>query len=179
MRLIETLKERSARLAEGARGRGIDALGKVRAGTLDWHRTLEARRAELEQAERPRWLTSIGSLQLLFITRVDRALEVFGDRVREEIARLAKLELGAGAPKPAPRGKTAAKKRAAARAGKADGKPSRRLVMPIAGYDELSAKDALAEIARLTPAQCAVVREHERSNKNRKTVLKALDARAA
>lgn len=168
--LIDTLKERSSRLAVTARDRGLGALGKVRSGTLDWHRTLEARRAELERTERPRWLTPIGGLQILVIDRVDQVLGRFSERVREEIARLQQLELGAGAP---PK-----KKRPKAKAARPNGSASRRLVMPIAGYDQLNVKEIVAEVAGLSEAQREVVREHERAHKNRKTVLKALDASA-
>ncbi|MCA9602836.1 MAG: hypothetical protein KC417_12460 [Myxococcales bacterium] len=180
MRLIETLKERSTQLAETARDRGLGALDRVRSGTLDWHKTLEVRRAELEKAERPKWLP-FGGLQIFVIDRVDRALERFSERVREEIGRLQQLELAAAAPKTAPakKPKAKAKTRVKARAPKTNGKTSRRLVMPIADYDDLNAKDAVAEVARLTAAQAELVREHEVSHKNRKTVLKALDAQMA
>lgn len=56
---------------------------------------------------------------------------------------------------------------------------STRFVMPIAGYDDLTAKQVLAELPRLTDAQCATVRAHEATHKKRKTVLAALDSRAA
>ena len=142
--------------------------------------TLEARRSELERAERPRWFAPIGGLQIRVIEGMDRIVERLSERVREEIARLQKRELAAGMPEveltPAKKPAKASRPRAKARA---NGKPSRRLVMPIAGYDELNAKQVLSEIGRLSEAQCKQVREHEASHKNRKTVLKALDARLA
>lgn len=180
MQFIDTLKERSTRFAVTARDRGLGALDRVRSGTLDWHHTLEARRSELERAERPRWFAPIGGLQILVIDRMDRVIEKLSDRVREEIARLQKLELAAGEPKvtaAAPRKSAKTAKRPTAKAPRANGKPSRRLVMPIAGYDELNAKEIVAEIGRLSEAQCKQVRTHEANHKNRKTVLKALDAR--
>ncbi len=177
--LIDTLKERGSKLAETARDRGLGALDKVRSGTLDWHRTLEARRSELESAERPRWFAPIGGLQILVIDRMDRVIERFSERVREEIARLQQLELATGEATPAAPKKSAktAKRPKAKAAPRVNGKASRRLVMPIAGYDELNVKTIVAEIGRLSEAQCQVVREHEVGHKNRKTVLKAIDAR--
>jgi hypothetical protein len=53
----------------------------------------------------------------------------------------------------------------------------KRFVLPINGYDELTVKDILAELPRLTPAQCQAIRDFEAAHKNRKTVLSALDAR--
>ena len=178
--LIDTLKERSTRIAETARDRGLGALDKVRSGTLDWHRTLEARRTELESAERPRWFAPIGGLQILVIDRMDRVIERFSERVREEIARLQQLELvtGEAAVAAVPKKSTKAAKRPKAKAApRVNGKASRRLVMPIAGYDELNVKAIVSEVGRLSEAQCQVVREHEVGHKNRKTVLKAIDAR--
>lgn len=43
--------------------------------------------------------------------------------------------------------------------------------LPIAGYDDLRAKDIVPLLADLTPAQRAVVADHEASNRARKTVL--------
>lgn len=52
----------------------------------------------------------------------------------------------------------------------------RRFVLPIAGYDELTAKQVLAELTELDETQRAAVRDYEREHKNRKTVLRALEA---
>ena len=101
--LIDTLKSRTTELAAKTRDRGIDVLGKVRDGTLDWHRTLEARRAEIDSTTAPKWF-QLGGLQIFVINRFDHALNVFSDKIREEIARLQQLELeasGQSAEKPA------------------------------------------------------------------------------
>jgi hypothetical protein len=47
--------------------------------------------------------------------------------------------------------------------------------LPIAGYDELTAREIVALLEDLTPAQRERVRSYETSNRNRKTVLAKLD----
>lgn len=47
----------------------------------------------------------------------------------------------------------------------------------IAGYDDLNAKQIQERIADLTPAKLRKVRDYERANANRKTVLRAIDQR--
>lgn len=49
--------------------------------------------------------------------------------------------------------------------------------LPIAGYDDLNAKDVQGKLDGLTPAQLRKVRDHERANANRKTVLAAIERR--
>ncbi len=226
----DALLSRGVALAADTRDRGVAALDVVRSGALDWHATLEARRAELD-ADGSRW-QRLSDLQLLVLDRFDRVLLAFGERVRAEIQRLSRLELSADAPpvkakvaKPAA-AKTAAARTATAtkatakkatatkatatkataktatgtkaprkaKAGKTDAKSASKktptakkraakkpngksLLMPIAGYDSLTAKEVLAELDGLTRSQCETVRDHEALNKKRKTVLKALETR--
>jgi len=197
--LIDTMKERSTDLATKTRDVGLDALEKVRSGTVDWHRVLEGRKAEIANGNgtTPKWL-KLGKVQIFVIDRVDRVLEAFGERVRDQIRRLSKLELGAETSEPATeastpkktpsepkakRVKTPAKAAKTSRAKPKKKKPaakgSKKLVMPIAGYDDMTAKEVISEVSRLSPAQAETVREHEAANKKRKTVLRALDARLA
>jgi hypothetical protein len=49
--------------------------------------------------------------------------------------------------------------------------------VPFAGYDDLTAALVQAELDGLTPAQLRKVRDHERRNANRKTVLRAVEQR--
>ena len=64
---------------------------------------------------------------------------------------------------------------------KASKKPAKKAAtssgprLPIAGYDELTAREVVALVADLTPAQRARLRKHEESNRNRKTILAKLD----
>ncbi len=211
----DALLSRGVALAADTRDRGVAALDVVRSGALDWHATLEARRAELD-ADGSRW-QRLSDLQLLVLDRFDRVLLAFGERVRAEIQRLSRLELSADAPpvkakaakpaaaktataKTATATKATAKKAAKAKAprkakpGKTDAKSASKktptakkraakkpngksLLMPIAGYDSLTAKEVLAELDGLTRSQCETVRDHEALNKKRKTVLKALETR--
>jgi polyhydroxyalkanoate synthesis regulator phasin len=48
---------------------------------------------------------------------------------------------------------------------------------PIAGYDDLTAAEVVERLRDLEPAELRQVREYERRNANRKTVLGALDAK--
>ena len=47
--------------------------------------------------------------------------------------------------------------------------------LPIAGYDELTAREIIALLDDLTPAQRTRLRSHETTNRNRKTILAKLD----
>lgn len=163
--------ERGAKLAGATRDRGLRALKKVRGGALDWRRTLKARRTEL--GDGAHGFFAFAGLQLRVIDGVDRALAGFSDRVRAEMKRLTHRELPRPASEPPPAVVSA--KRSAS---KTKAKPaSKRLVLPIADYDTLSAKAILAEIPRLTEAQCKAVHALERAHKQRKTILAALEAR--
>jgi hypothetical protein len=46
---------------------------------------------------------------------------------------------------------------------------------PIAGYDDMTAAQVTEHLDGLTPAQLRAVRDHERRNANRKSVLAAID----
>jgi hypothetical protein len=48
---------------------------------------------------------------------------------------------------------------------------------PISGYDELNASEVESRLDDLTPAQLRKVRDHERRNAKRKTVLSAIESR--
>ena len=48
---------------------------------------------------------------------------------------------------------------------------------PISGYDELNVGQVRARLAGLTPAELRKVRDHERRNANRKTVLAAIESK--
>ena|ERR1700742_5329045 len=48
---------------------------------------------------------------------------------------------------------------------------------PIVGYDDLTAAQVVERLRDLEPAELRQVREYERRNANRKTVLGALDAK--
>lgn len=47
----------------------------------------------------------------------------------------------------------------------------------LAGYDDMTAKEAIAAIATCTPAQVRWIRDREAATKQRVTVMRALDAR--
>ena len=53
--------------------------------------------------------------------------------------------------------------------------PSRTARLPIAGYDDLTAKEIIGLLDDLTHDQLVRVRSHEATNRNRKTVLAKID----
>jgi polyhydroxyalkanoate synthesis regulator phasin len=55
--------------------------------------------------------------------------------------------------------------------------PAEGDTFPIAGYDELTAAQVIEGVRDLEPHELRRVREYERRNANRKTVLGALDAK--
>jgi hypothetical protein len=165
---------RTTRVADATRRSGVAALGRVRGGAVDWRRTVTARKTALREVEDARWFRLV-NLQLAVLDRVDRILSRFSEEMREQMKRLRRLELPAQTSEAtAPR----APKKARKANRKSNGKPAtKRLVMPIADYEALTAKEILAEVPRLTDAQCKTVFEHERGHRSRKTILKALEAR--
>jgi polyhydroxyalkanoate synthesis regulator phasin len=48
---------------------------------------------------------------------------------------------------------------------------------PVTGYDDLTADQIVSRLSTLTPAELRKVRDHERRNDNRKTVLKAIESK--
>jgi hypothetical protein len=46
---------------------------------------------------------------------------------------------------------------------------------PILGYDDLSASQVVDRLSDLTPAQLRKVRDHEKRNANRKSILQAIE----
>ena len=174
----DELAQRGAKLAGTTRDRGLEALEKVRGGALDWRRTLKARRAELGDSKHG--LFAFAGLQLRLIVGVDRALASFSDRVRAEMKRLTHLELPSPVSAPAPAPAETSRNASTPKKAKAKTKTAskrKRLVLPIADYDTLTAKEILAELPRLTEAQCKAVHAIERAHKQRKTILAALEAR--
>ena len=47
----------------------------------------------------------------------------------------------------------------------------------ITGYDDLTADQIVSRLSTLTPAELRKVRDHERRNANRKTVLKSIESK--
>src|SRR5688500_11713701 len=141
----DDLIERGSHIAETTRDRGVGALGRVRNGALDWKRTVAARAAGLPE-DAP-WFRLAG-LERRVLSRFDRVLALFAARVRAQMKRLRAVELPAKLEAEAPT-KT---KRA-----KGDGPAPKRLVLPIADYEQLTAREVLAELPRLTDAQCRAV----------------------
>ena len=98
--------------------------------------------------------------------------QLFG-RYRGPSAKDARKEAGdSGAPKPS----TDAKATPSPKERRSAGSRGR---LPIEGYDDLTAVQITSRLGDLTPAQLRRVRDHERRNANRKSVLQAVDRKLA
>ena len=70
--------------------------------------------------------------------------------------------------------------KAATKAKKAPAKPAaKRAEAPIRNYDQLSAKDVVARVQRLSGPQATAVLDYERARKKRATVIRAAEKRMA
>ncbi len=76
----------------------------------------------------------------------------------------------------APKTKRATKAKAASRKAKA---PAKSAPAPIRNYDQLSAKDVVSRVQRLSGPQATAVLDYERSRKKRATVIRAVEKRLA
>jgi polyhydroxyalkanoate synthesis regulator phasin len=65
----------------------------------------------------------------------------------------------------------------AGKADKARRATGRAPAFPIAGYDDLTAAQVQERLDGFAPAELRTMRDHERRNANRKTVLRAIDQR--
>ena len=116
-------------------------------------------------------LIQIGRLQTQdAITELESVVERSASHTR----RLARARVGrvASAARHAPGSDRAL--RAVDRARRAAGLGSQ---FPISGYDELTAAQVKARLDELSPAELRKVRDHERRNANRKSVLSAIEKR--
>lgn len=75
-----------------------------------------------------------------------------------------------------PKAKAKRRKATAAKAAKAAPKPADT---PIRNYDQLSAKDVVVRVQRLSGPQATAVLDYERSRKKRATVIRAVEKRLA
>jgi hypothetical protein len=81
-------------------------------------------------------------------------------------------------PKKAP-ARAASKAKARAKAAKKAKTGTKMADAPIRNYDELSAKDVVARVQRLSGPQATAVLDYERSRKKRATVIRAVEKRLA
>jgi len=102
------------------------------------------------------------------LVRIEKALDVVALRLNN---RVKFLDTVTGPQLPA---NTPSTKAAKATAAKAAAKPAGE---PINGYDDLSAKDIVAKLERLSDEKTAAVIAYENANKKRATVLRAAEQR--
>jgi len=103
--------------------------------------------------------------------------QVFG-RYRGASGRNSRKDAG-DAPTGSGRPTTAAKGAAAGDGARERRGTGSRARLPIEDYDDLTAAQITSRLGDLTPAQLRRVRDHERRNANRKSVLQAVDRKLA
>lgn len=150
--------------------RVIESSQKAGTASLEAYARLLERVAEFqEQAGRrgSEWITAIGHAQATFTRELAEALPAAardaGNRAREAAAtaqRQARRVPGAETVEGEIKGAVAT-----------DGQ------LPIANYDELSAKEIEKRLTRLSKTDLAKVDAYERKHKNRATVLKRIESR--
>jgi hypothetical protein len=125
---------------------------------------LKERRERVErQALSTREALKPGAVETTVLRSAHNLLEVAQSRVDERLAQAAKP------PKPAS-AKVASKPKAA----KATAKKG---ASPLRGYDQLTAKDVVNRVQRLSAPQATAVLDYERSRKKRATVIRAAEQR--
>ncbi len=165
-------------------GRSAQGFQKaLRKEALDWQalvlQTRDAYKAALEQrlqnVERQALSTREAlkpeTMETAVLRSAHDVLEQAQSRVDEMLEQVAKPTKPA---KPAKRvaAKTAAKPKAAKAAAKKGQSPLR-------GYDQLTAKDVVGRVQRLSGPQATAVLEYERARKKRATVIRAAELRLA
>jgi hypothetical protein len=127
---------------------------------------LKERRERVErQALSTREALKPGAVETTVLRSAHNLLEVAQSRVDERLVQAAKP------PKPAS-AKAASKPKAA----KATAKKG---AIPLRGYDQLTAKDVVNRVQRLSAPQATAVLDYERSRKKRATVIRAAEQRLA
>jgi len=127
---------------------------------------LKERRERVErQALSTREALKPGAVETTVLRSAHNLLEVAQSRVDERLGQAAKP------PKPAS-AKAASKPKAA----KATAKKG---AIPLRGYDQLTAKDVVNRVQRLSAPQATAVLDYERSRKKRATVIRAAEQRLA
>jgi len=127
---------------------------------------LKERRERVErQALSTREALKPGAVETTVLRSAHNLLEVAQSRVDERLGQAAKP------PKPAS-AKAASKPKAA----KATAKKG---AIPLRGYDQLTAKDVVNRVQRLSAPQTTAVLDYERSRKKRATVIRAAEQRLA
>ncbi|MFK7986160.1 MAG: hypothetical protein AB8I08_09015 [Sandaracinaceae bacterium] len=191
---VNSLERKRVQLMERSSLRGskraVRVLTRMRAGTLDWRATLDAR--EVHRTEQRGAASTLRTLQRRLATGLDSLLLRAGEALDGERSRLsapveelppvlAPDEAQAGPAPTKTHCTTAAsppKKRPAAKRARSTSQNASRATdattLPIDRYDTLTAKQIVSLIRGLDDDQCDQVAHYERGHKARKTVLRAL-----
>lgn len=116
---------------------------------------------------------SVRTIEREVLVRIEKALDRVAHRLNDRVRLLDTLT---GPQLPATTASTKAAKANGTAKSAAAHKPAGE---PISGYDELSAKDVVAKLERLSDEKTAAVIAYENANKKRATILRAAEQRLA
>lgn len=156
-------------------GKGL--LGGLKAEATMWLETLEAsvRLPALPALADGRGRPSPTALERDLLVRVEELLAEAKGRVHTRVAQLDAL-VGPQIPASVP---SSTKSRRAAASPSSHGDVASPVSAPIGNYDELSAKEIVTRLERLSDDKAAAVHAYELATKKRATVLRAAELRLA
>lgn len=180
---IEDLSAAGRKLVDSV-GRSTQDLGKaVRKEALDWQKlVLKTRDAYLQafqervqgleqQAQSTREALTPEAVESTVLESTRDFLAKAQATVDERIEKTAKPKT------PSTKGKAARKPKASKPTDKKA--PTKKAEAPIRNYDELTAKDVVSRVQRLSGPQATAVLDYERARKKRTTVIRAAEKRLA
>ena len=149
---------------------GLSAEARMWLGSID----LESRLPALPE--------NVGGLKVASVRTLERDVLAFVEKVLTEAVsrvsgRVKDLDVLVGPQLPATSATTAATK--SAKSTTSNGKVKAPDVAPISGYDDMSAKDVVTRLERMTDEKATQVLAYESANKKRATVLRAAEQRLA
>lgn len=165
----------SATTASKAFTTGLSAEARMWLASIETETKLPALPRDLSSKDIP----SAHDIERQVLVRIEKALDVVAHRLNDRLKFLDTLtgpQLPATVASTKPTVKPPAKSTAAATKPVAETKAAGE---PISGYDELSAKDIVAKLERLSDEKTAAVIAYENANKKRATVIRAAEQRLA
>lgn len=179
-KFVADTKKASDQLTASATSAGKAFTTGLSAEASMWLSTLETS-AKLPALPRDLDATSVPSPRVIekdLLVRVEKLIDLLAHRVHDRVLFLDTLT---GPQLPATTAPKSAKASngAAAKASVEPKASSSVTGAPISGYDELSAKDIVAKLERLSDEKTAAVIAYETANKKRATILRAAEQRLA
>lgn len=155
---------------------GLSAEGRMWLASIETQAKLPSLPRDLSAKDLP----SAHAVEREVLVRIEKALDVVAHRLNDRLKLLDTLT-GPQLPATTATSTTAATSKAPTKsaATKAPAAAAKSTGEPISGYDELSAKDVVAKLERLSDEKTAAVIAYENANKKRATVIRAAEQRLA